>query len=284
MSLTKVNCQIRVQQSESDDGDHQSLHEAMLLPLCDCRDVSIETRKMWTVGVMEHIGGGSEHISIRPWDFVARLDGSVESLVTPTSEDDLSEGYPARFQIPHGTLYGLETGEKVKRAAMASLLNEIMSGRKPFEELSDSELQNRFTRGDFPDDAATLPSSLYILSGWSEEFEQEIAKIIEARKPNKARKVSTGVAILGVTVAATALLAIPILGAVGFAAVGPVAGSAAAGWQASIGAAAGVAGFAGAVMGGAAMGGTQAAGVFDIQGLDEIFKRVYRTPERARGL
>ena len=112
-------------------------------------------------------------------DFVARLDGSVESLATPTSENDLSEGYPARFQIPHGTLHGPETSEKVRRAekfAMASLLYEIMSGRKPFEELSDSELQNRFTR-DFPDDAAAFPSSLFILSGWSEEFEQEIAKI-----------------------------------------------------------------------------------------------------------
>ena len=101
----------------------------------------------------------------------------------------------------------------------------------------------------------------------------------------------------------TACLAIPVLGAVGFSAVGPVAGSIAAGWQGSIGLvqgaslfawcqsaamggaalggiqAAGVAGVAGAVMGGAAM---QAAGIADIQGLDEIFKRVYRTPERAR--
>lgn len=180
MSPTKVICQIRVQQSESHDSDHQSLDEALLLPLCDCRDVSIETREKWTIGVMKHIGGGSEHLSIRPWDFVARLDGSVESLATPTPEDDLSEGYPARFQIPPATLHGLETDEKVKRAekfAMASLLYEIMSGRKPFEDLSDSDLQNRFTRGDFPDDAATLPSSLFILSGWSEEFSQEIAKL-----------------------------------------------------------------------------------------------------------
>ena len=180
MSPKKVICQIRIQQSESDDSDHQSLHEAVLLPLSDCRDVSIETRKKWTIGIMEHIGGGTEHISIRPWDFVGRLDGSVESLATPTSGDDLSEGYPARFQIPHGTLHGLDTGEKIKRAekfAMASLLYEIMSGRKPFEELSDSEVQNRFTRGDFPEDAATLPSSLFILSGWSEEFSQEVAKL-----------------------------------------------------------------------------------------------------------
>ena len=180
MSPTKVICQIRVQQSESHDSDHQSQHEAVLLPLCDCGDVSIETRKKWTVGVMERIGGGSEHNSIRPWNLVAKSDGSVESLATPASEKDLSEGYPARFQIPHGPLDGLETREKVTRAekfAMASLLYEIMTGKKPFEELSDSELQNRFTRGDFPDDAAFLPSSLFILSGWSKEFELEIAKI-----------------------------------------------------------------------------------------------------------
>ena len=180
MSPTKVRCQIRVQQPESRDSDLRSLDEPVLSPLCDCRDVSIETRKKWTIGVMERIGGGNEHSSIRPWNLVAKLDGSVESLATPASEKDLSEGYPARFQIPHGTLHGLETGEKVERAekfAMASLLYEIMSGRKLFEELSDSELQNRFTRGDFPEDAFTLPSSLFILSGWSKEFEQEIAKI-----------------------------------------------------------------------------------------------------------
>ena len=97
MSPTKVICQIRVQQPESRDSDHQSLDEPVLSPLCDCREVSIETREKWTVGVMEHIGGGSEHISIRPWDFVARLDGSVESLATPTLGDNLSEGYPTRF-------------------------------------------------------------------------------------------------------------------------------------------------------------------------------------------
>lgn len=122
---------------------------------------------------------------------------------------------------------------------------------------------------------------------------------------NKARVILKGVTALGLTVGATALLTIPILGAVGFAAAGPVAGSIATGWQASIGAvqaislfawcqsaatggaavgaiqAAGVAGFAGAAMGGAAVVGIQATGVANIQ---ETFRRVYRTPERARGL
>ena len=134
---------------------------------------------------------------------------------------------------------------------------------------------------------------------------------VKAHESNKARLISTGATMLGLglTVVVTAALAVPILGAVGFAAAGPVAGSAAAGWQASIGAvqagslfawcqsaamggaamggiqAAGVAGFAGAAMGGgAAVGGIQAAGVAGIQESDEIFERVYRTPERARGL
>ena len=101
---------------------------------------------------------------------------------------------------------------------------------------------------------------------------------------NKARLILTGVTALGLTVGATALLAIPILGAVGFAAAGLVAGSAAAGWQASIRAVQAGGLFAwcqSAAMGGAAVGGIQAAGVADIQ---ETFRRVYRTPERARGL
>ena len=179
MSLTEIVCQIHVQQSENDHGDHRIVHETVLLPLSDCHDADIETRKKWAIGVMEHVEERTEHISIRPWDFVARLDGSVESIATPTSEDGLSEGYPACFQIPHGTLHGLETNEKVERAekfAMASLLYEIMTSSKPFEGLSDGEVQERFARGDFPDDAATLPISLFILSGWSKEFSQEVAR------------------------------------------------------------------------------------------------------------
>lgn len=47
--------------------------------------------------------------------------------------------YPVRFQIPPGTLRELDHHEKVRRAerfAMASLLYEILSGTKPFEELT----------------------------------------------------------------------------------------------------------------------------------------------------
>ena len=97
----------------------------------------------------------------------------------PELEDDLIEGYPARFQIPPSTLNGLDHEEKVRRAerfAMASLLYEIMTGRKPFEGLTDDEVRHSFMNGDFPDDAAALPNSLFIFSGWSAEFSQELTR------------------------------------------------------------------------------------------------------------
>lgn len=53
---------------------------------------------------------------------------------------------------------------------MASILYEILSGTKPFEELTDDEVQHRFSSAVFPDDAISLLNSLTIYSGWSEEF------------------------------------------------------------------------------------------------------------------
>ena len=94
-----------------------------------------------------------------------------------------SGGWPQRVLLcllsdtTYGTLHGLETNEKAERAekfAMVSLLYEIMTSSKPF--LSVDEVQKRFTKGDFPEDAATLPLSLFILSGWSKEFPQEVAR------------------------------------------------------------------------------------------------------------
>ncbi len=130
--------------------------------------------------MIEHFGQtGEPHTSIRPWDFVAGLEGSIESLPMPELEGDLIEGYPARFQIPPSTLHGLDHEEKVRRAerfAMASLLYEIMIGRKPLEGLTDDEVRHRFISGDFPDDAAALPNVLFILSGWSAEFSQELER------------------------------------------------------------------------------------------------------------
>lgn len=59
---------------------------------------------------------------------------------------------------------------------MASLLYEILSGTQIFKGLSDEEVQERFSKGEFPPDAVSLPNSLVIYSGWSEEFAQELTK------------------------------------------------------------------------------------------------------------
>lgn len=70
----------------------------------------------------------------------------------PSCNSGKNAGYPARFQIPPRTLWGLDEEQKVKRAemfAMASLLYEIFSGTQIFEGLSGDEVQDRFSNGEF---------------------------------------------------------------------------------------------------------------------------------------
>lgn len=180
MAPVELPCQIHVKKVEDSDGDSGQTQEATILSVGDCPDIGIEIRTRWAAELMKCFAQTREpRTSIRPWDFVARLNGSIESLPMPVSEDKLCKGYPARFQIPPSTLHGFDHEEKVRRMemfAMASLLYEIMSGRKPFEGLTDKEVQHHFINGDFPDDAAALPNSAFILSGWSEEFSQELAR------------------------------------------------------------------------------------------------------------
>lgn len=192
MASAALPCQIRVKKVEDNDDNNGKAQEAVMISLRDCPDVGVEIRTRWVTELMKHFGQTTKpHTSIRPWDFVAKLDGSLESVTMPVLLDDLCEGYPARFQIPLNTLYGLNHEEKVGRAekfAMASLLYEIMSGKKPFEELTDNEVQHRFVNGDFPDDAAALPNSPFIFSGWSEEFSQELTRrgLQDCRRLSKA--------------------------------------------------------------------------------------------------
>ena len=149
MAPADLTCRIRVEKTEGNDCDNGLPQEVVTLPLRDCPEIGIEIRTRWATEVMKHFEQiRKPRTCIRPWDFVARLDGSIESLTMPVLEGDLSEDYPSRFQIPPRTLYGFNHGEKIRRAemfAMASLLYEIMSGRKPFEGLTDNEVQGRFT-------------------------------------------------------------------------------------------------------------------------------------------
>ncbi|KAI4087367.1 MAG: hypothetical protein LQ339_008915 [Xanthoria mediterranea] len=156
---------------------------------------------------------------------------------------------------------------------MASLLYEIMTGRKPLEGLTDEEVRHRFINGDFPDDAAALPNALFILSGWSAEFSKELTRRVKSQDVTlfqatknyaKVHPVLTGLQIVGTTLSVLSFCAVPALGAIGFTAAGPAANSVAAAWQASMGAVKAGSLFAwcqSAAMGGGALGGIQAAGV-----------------------
>jgi hypothetical protein len=66
----------------------------------------------------------------------------------------------------------LRLGQEGKEQAivLGSLLYEINSGNKPFEELSDDEVQLRFSNGDFPNNVKYLQLWPVILSCWSLEF------------------------------------------------------------------------------------------------------------------
>lgn len=182
MAQAVLTCRIRViKTEEKNSAEGMDLPESALVPLRDYPDVGIELRTKWAQDVMKYFASSNPHDYIRPWDFIATPDGSVKALaIEPSLHPGKNAGYPARFQIPPRTLWGLDKAQKVQRAeifAMASLLYEIFSGTQIFEDLSDDQVQDRFSNGEFPDDAISLPCSLSIYSGWSEEFAQELAKL-----------------------------------------------------------------------------------------------------------
>lgn len=189
--MTALTCRIRVKTTEEDEdssADGVHLTEPALVPIRSYPDAGIELRTKWAQELMKYFATTTSSINphgqIRPWDFIAMLDGSVKAVAAATASShnpgrNTGIGYPARFQIPPRTLRGLDEAQKVQRAemfAMASLLYEILSGTQIFEGLSDEEVQERFSKGEFPSNAVSLPNSLVIYSGWSEEFAQELAK------------------------------------------------------------------------------------------------------------
>lgn len=198
--MTELTCRMRVKKTEEDeDGGADGVDlfpESALVPIRSYPDVGIELRTKWAQELMKSFATSSTStttttnnphgLQIRPLDFIAMLDGSVKVLTAASAATGPSRnnpgrkaGYPARFQIPPRTLWGLDEAQRVKRAemfAMASLLYELLSGTQIFEGLSDEEVQERFSKGEFPPDAASLPYSLVIFSGWSEEFAEEMAK------------------------------------------------------------------------------------------------------------
>lgn len=179
MAPTQLICRIQVTKAKDYEANTTEKEEnSAVYNLKDCPEVGFETRAQWANKIMSYFA--ATHDSIQPWDFLVNLDGSVQLLPLPTQGGDVC--YPARFQIPPATISDLDENERVRRAdrfAMASLLYEIDTGAKPFEGLTDDEVQQRFSSADIPDDAKGLPHSLLIFSGWSEEFAEEFYKLGE---------------------------------------------------------------------------------------------------------
>ena len=95
MAPANLTCRIRVEKAESNDGDNGQSQEVATFPLRDCPDIGIEIRTRWTTEVMKHFEQtGKPHTGIRPRDFVARLDGSIESLTMPVLEGDPVKAIP----------------------------------------------------------------------------------------------------------------------------------------------------------------------------------------------
>lgn len=175
MTIEDVPYRIRVRVSHADIEDH-------LVNMSEFSDGSEEVRKQWVEKITDHIWGSQNTSSslevIRPWDFILGPDGSVESLTIsskPEGEGQSSGMYPARYRIPPASIDSLGRQEKINRQerfAFATLLYEIASGKKPFELLSDEEVQQRYSNAEFPNDVRTLPPPLLItiLSFWSVEF------------------------------------------------------------------------------------------------------------------
>lgn len=167
---TKCRIQVKWPRSDGLEDAIQSLKDIKGLP-----NMTEKLRFQWTEGIVKLFSSGPKQVAIiRPWDILLHRDGSVQTL---SSEKGDRGPYPSRFRIPPQNIFGLDEGEKVKHAekfALGSLLYEVMTATKPFEELSDDEVQDHYSRGIFPEDVFSMAIGPYILGCWSPEFKKEM--------------------------------------------------------------------------------------------------------------
>lgn len=136
-----------------------------LIDLKDHVPTTPETRKQWATAILTHFRTPTNEprTRIRPWDLLAHLDGTVGRLQAPPPAEaslDIESVYPIRYRLPPPVPTGGSEQEKLvvraEKFAMRSLLYEVLTSRKPYEELADDEVQQRFAAGEFPADADAL--------------------------------------------------------------------------------------------------------------------------------
>lgn len=171
---TTCRIQVKWQRGEA-PGDYtiRSLRDIKGLP-----DVTEKLLQQWIGEIIKLCSSSpNSFANIRPWDILLHQNGSVEML---PSEKGGRNFYPSRFRIPACNVRGLDEAEKVKRAekfALGSLLYQVVTTNQPFEELNDDEVQDRYSRGEFPDDVFSLALGPYILGCWNLEFEKEMERL-----------------------------------------------------------------------------------------------------------
>ncbi|MCJ1248403.1 hypothetical protein MMC30_005620 [Trapelia coarctata] len=250
MASQEADCEIHVLNRH---GFYDEVIHPVELNLKDRPDIPIETRLKWANGVIAAVQSDSENPDrIRPWCLQLFLDGTVLAQLVPLEGDV----YPARFRMPANLLVGYDAGKAVKRAelfALGSLLYEIETGTKPFEGLSDEEVQRDYSDGEFPEGVPYLKLGPLISYYWeSTTFQHGTEKSDEMPNPSKpnplfSRIISKLVShaeehpvlfffqATGTLLLISSLAIPPILFVLGFGPVGPAVGSAAAAWQSSIG-------------------------------------------------
>ena len=174
MDHESTKCQIRVSWPNDDDSGEHSIRT--LKDIKDSPALAEALRQRWTEEILKSISSPNPDKTIRPWDILLHQDGTIEIL---SSEKGGRNSYASRHRIPAHKIVGLDEEEEVKRAerfALGSLVYEVMTASQPFEELSEDEVQDRYSSGTFPDDVFSMAMGPFILGCWSLEFEKEMKK------------------------------------------------------------------------------------------------------------
>lgn len=212
MPTNEAQCRVRLEYAQPAGGEKEGvLHQPaddnavvstqpstqpslLLRPLSPHLNISYGMRLKWAQVISNEFSEyvkSKKPVGICNWDFVLKLDGSVQDIGDKSqpslgNEAKVSQKvYPARYKIPEVLYTGLSSrSQRVSHAnlfALGTLQYTLLSLKEPFEGCTDNEVQIKYAAGEFPDDVWDMPMAESMLSCWCPKFKQEF---IEAAKKN----------------------------------------------------------------------------------------------------